>query len=127
MERIKTDPNTDCVFCKLINESEYWFRNPGAVAIKPLNPVTPGHLLFVPVVHRNPLDDLVPLHSALELARFHRRYFLIRPKERHFNLILNGGSDASQTVEHMHLHYVPRRPGDGLILPWTNQIKMGNV
>lgn len=35
------------------------------------------------------------------------------------NLIINQGPAASQTVEHLHVHYVPRRPNDGLKLPWS--------
>jgi histidine triad (HIT) family protein len=35
------------------------------------------------------------------------------------NIITSAGSDATQTVFHLHLHVVPRRAGDGLALPWT--------
>ena len=37
------------------------------------------------------------------------------------NLITSIGPAATQTVPHLHLHLVPRRPGDGLPLPWTPQ------
>lgn len=36
-----------------------------------------------------------------------------------FNLITSAGAAATQTVAHLHVHYVPRRTGDGLGLPWT--------
>ena len=36
-----------------------------------------------------------------------------------FNLITSAGSLATQTIGHLHVHIVPRRPGDGLHLPWT--------
>jgi histidine triad (HIT) family protein len=36
-----------------------------------------------------------------------------------FNIITSAGRDATQTVDHLHLHLVPRRPGDGLALPWA--------
>lgn len=38
-----------------------------------------------------------------------------------YNLITSVGSNATQTVHHLHVHYVPRVAGDGLHLPWTNQ------
>jgi len=41
----------------------------------------------------------------------------------HFNLITSSGQYATQTVHHLHIHYVPRRPGDGLTLPWTGQAR----
>jgi histidine triad (HIT) family protein len=36
------------------------------------------------------------------------------------NLIVSKGPSATQTVAHLHLHIVPRRPGDGLALPWSH-------
>jgi histidine triad (HIT) family protein len=38
---------------------------------------------------------------------------------RDYNLITSGGREATQTVMHAHVHYVPRRRGDGLKLPWS--------
>ena len=35
------------------------------------------------------------------------------------NLITSRGAAATQTVFHLHVHVVPRRPGDGLMLPWS--------
>ncbi|HEY3477867.1 MAG TPA: HIT domain-containing protein, partial [Streptomyces sp.] len=37
------------------------------------------------------------------------------------NIITSVGAAATQTVFHLHVHVVPRRVGDGLALPWTNQ------
>lgn len=36
-------------------------------------------------------------------------------------IITSIGANATQTVRHTHLHVVPRRPGDGLALPWTHE------
>jgi histidine triad (HIT) family protein len=47
----------NCVFCDRIEREEYDWRyegrngNPDVVRFEPLNPVTPGHLLFIPVEH----------------------------------------------------------------------------
>ena len=40
--------------------------------------------------------------------------------------LIAGGPLASQSINHLHIHYVPRRQDDGLLLPWTLQQK-GNV
>ncbi|WP_233534002.1 HIT family protein [Kitasatospora sp. SolWspMP-SS2h] len=34
------------------------------------------------------------------------------------NLIANAGPEAGATIGHLHLHVVPRRAGDGLVMPW---------
>ena len=44
-------------------------------------------------------------------------------QEDDFNLITSSGPAATQTIPHIHVHYVPRWPGDGLHLPWTGQEK----
>jgi histidine triad (HIT) family protein len=107
-----------CPFCEIVAG-----RAPGvfatwrdAVAIEPLNPVTPGHLLVVPRQHvadaaENPQVAAVTMERAAALAI---RYDAA-------NIITSIGEAATQTVEHLHLHVVPRRPGDGLALPWTGQ------
>jgi hypothetical protein len=42
---------------------------------------------------------------------------------RDYNLIVNSGSDAGQTIKHLHIHYVPRSKDDGLVMPWDAQKK----
>jgi len=90
------------------------------VTFEPLNPVTPGHRLFVPTFHLNPTNPL-DLWNGGELIASVGVWRTANKLQEDFNLILNGGAAASQTIEHAHLHYVPRRPDDGLKLPWTDQ------
>jgi len=116
---------TNCVFCDLANgNSEKVFRHhPGSVVhFEPLNPVTPGHMLFVPKQHVESASE-EPIVTA---NVFYRAADYANEKKRNasdFNLITSAGTNATQTVFHLHVHYVPRRPNDGLHLPWTGQIK----
>lgn len=125
---MKDQPEIGCPFCIRIEEKQYdeYFRLVfDVVTFEPLNPVTPGHRLFVPVDHVNPLQarDVWNSGDAMAAVGLWQMSNFDAPKE-HFNLILNAGSNASQTIQHMHLHYVPRREGDGLMLPWTNQVTL---
>jgi histidine triad (HIT) family protein len=36
-----------------------------------------------------------------------------------FNLITSAGEWATQTVMHLHIHYIPRQLNDKLSLPWS--------
>ena len=111
---------TDCPFCDRIERAEYDDIDLGTVHFEPLNPVTPGHRLFVPEEHQEHSDALVvdSIESAMgDAARWGRG------RGEDFNLIISSGSAATQTVAHVHVHYVPRREGDGLALPWTGQEK----
>lgn len=111
-----------CPFCEIIAvraPAKVCWAWPDAIAITPRNPVIDGHLLVIPNVHvedfrEDPMVTAVTAARAAELAQ--RTPF-------DANLITSAGVDATQSVRHLHLHLVPRRAGDGLMLPWTGQIK----
>lgn len=104
-----------CVFCAIIDGTAPAIvvrRWPYALAIVPLGPVTDGHLLVIPTVHvrdatENPAISALAMRAASELA------------QPPCNIITSAGAEATQTVWHLHLHVVPRRPGDRLALPWS--------
>jgi histidine triad (HIT) family protein len=114
--------DTPCPFCEIIAGRapavilEEWT---GAMAIKPLNPVTPGHVLIIPKVH---VADFAvsPLVSATVMEYAAR--FTVEWGVGDANVITSRGAAATQTVEHLHLHVIPRTVGDGLHLPWTGQV-----
>lgn len=114
-------PQSDCVFCKRIEKRQYLDEYLGVVWFEPLNPVTPGHLLFVPKRHANPKTTLFGMGAAmLAIDEFVSEREVFSPEQANIP-DFNAGRDASQTIEHLHVHYVPRRLNDGRILPWTNQ------
>lgn len=120
-----------CVFCKIIAGEEpatFVAEWDETVAFLPLNPVVEGHVLFVPREHVIAAHD-VPAVTAqvagrlaewawtVQLATAYRR----AGHREEYNLITSFGAAATQTIPHLHIHYVPRRAGDGLALPWTGQ------
>jgi len=111
----------DCVFCKRIlhREYDYKYSNLDTVQFEPLNPVVPGHMLFVPLVHVEEAAIMPPITGDVFQAAAMWAEFIHKP----FNLITSAGSAATQTVKHLHVHYIPRRKDDGLHLPWTGQVK----
>jgi len=70
-------------------------------------PVTPGHLLFVP--HYN--TDTV-IMDCFESAILHGRRMVADGKCDAFNIGINMGREAGQTVMYPHVHLIPRRAGD---------------
>ena len=106
-----------CVFCGIVNGDvradivKVW-RD--AIAFVPLNPVTDGHVLVVPKTHvadalQNPDVTAAVVKRASELAR------------GQCNLITSVGENATQSIYHLHIHIVPRRENDGLLLPWSKE------
>lgn len=117
----KCPPPYNCVFCEIIrlgNAQEFERHGYTAVSFIPLKPVTQGHRLFVPTQHSKDFSE-DPGHAA---AAFYHAGKHAAEKGVHFNLITSGGEFATQTIFHTHIHYVPRREGDGLHLPWTKRI-----
>lgn len=113
---------TDCVFCKIANAeapAQIVFENDACVCFVPLNPVTEGHVLAIPRAHvpsalASPEWAGITMRVAAEYAK-HRKYEGV-------NFITSCGEVATQSIFHLHIHIVPRRERDGLMLPWTGQI-----
>ena len=104
----------DCLFCNLpkkriIDEDEFM------VVIKDGFPVTKHHTLIIPKRH---VADYFGLHqpelnSLNSMLQKHKD--LITKKDKTvtgFNIGMNNGEDAGQTVFHCHVHLIPRRKGD---------------
>lgn len=106
-----------CVFCQILSGESpaevvtEWFD---AIAIKPPNPVTEGHLLVVP------RDHIADATEDPELAGIVMQWAAVLANKP-CNLITSAGPEATQTIDHLHIHIVPRREGDGLCLPWTQK------
>lgn len=118
MSQLNSTPDT-CVFCKKIQAGDYLFESPkyNAVAFKPLNPAVKGHMLFVTREHiPNAGYDPRAAGEAFSFAADFADQQLPA-----YNLIASAGDAATQTIGHLHIHYIPRTPEDGLQLPWTNQ------
>jgi histidine triad (HIT) family protein len=81
-----------------------------------IRPITPGHVLVVPLAHASDLANLEPATGghlftvAQDLAAAIREAGL---KADGINLFLADGEAAGQEVFHVHLHVFPRFAGDG--------------
>ncbi len=102
-----------CPFCTLPVHRIVAESRAGCV-IRDAFPVSPGHTLVIPRRHiasffdlaadeRNGLMDLLEqAKAALDLE--------MRPDA--YNIGINDGKDAGQTVAHVHIHLIPRYQGD---------------
>lgn len=70
-------------------------------------PVTEGHLLFVPKY-----NTIGVLRDALEDAVKHGIEQMVSGEWDGFNVGVNVGTAAGQTVDWPHVHLIPRRRGD---------------
>ena len=104
---------TTCPFCDL-DSSRIYLETDAALAIPDAFPIAQGHTLVVPKRHVASLFDL----SDEEQAAVWRLVTMVRAKLWHdlnpdgFNIGINDGQAAGQTVCHAHVHVIPRREGD---------------
>ena len=107
----------DCLFCRVVtgDASAHVVLDDGTtVAFLDHRPLFPGHCLLVPRQHYETLTDLpeelvAPLFSAAR--RLARAVETAMGAEGSFVALNNR---VSQSVPHLHVHAVPRRPKDGL-------------
>jgi len=103
-----------CVFCD-VPQARVLAENELAFAVADKFPVTPGHTLVIPKRH---VADYFELGQAevkavhFLLAQLKSQRQLDDPLVEGFNVGINSGAAAGQTVFHCHMHLIPRRQGD---------------
>ena len=103
-----------CIFCS-IDTSRVIARNKLAYAIKDGFPVTQEHTLIIPHRHAETFFDLTKdeISACLNLLREQRNHIIENDSSvTGFNIGINAGASAGQTVFHCHIHLIPRRTGD---------------
>jgi len=77
-------------------------------------PISPGHTLIIPRRHIASFFDATSAErtSLLELLDVARNQLVKAFAPAGFNIGINDGAAAGQTVPHMHIHLIPRFAGD---------------
>ncbi|MFI4948377.1 MAG: HIT family protein [Alphaproteobacteria bacterium] len=119
-----------CIFCRIVKGEVPCFRlfeDDDTLAFMDINPVHDGHCLVIPKAHYPNVFEIAPeamaaaSHTAMRLARVVNE--VLKPDG--LNLIQSNGKGAAQSVPHFHLHVLPRRLGDGLLVNW--ELKPGDM
>jgi len=98
-----------CVFCD-IEESQKILENEHFFVIRDIRPVSRGHCLIiskrhVPSYFELDAQELPSLHSITVQTK---AYLDEKYQASGYNLAINHGRSAGQTVFHFHLHLIPR-------------------
>jgi ATP adenylyltransferase len=106
--------DSKCPFCD-ISSSRILRESGTCVVIHDGYPVTKLHTLIIPKIHSETYFDLgVEERNDVELHLAEERKIILYSDASvtAFNVGMNCGMDAGQTVMHCHIHLIPRRPGD---------------
>ena len=111
--------NEKCIFCKhddtFSDPSKIIFENKYSYSRYDGFPVTPLHALIIPYEHvedyfKLSLNQIADIRDTLQAT-------LLITKKRDpsivgYNIGINSGKAAGQTIPHLHIHFIPRREGD---------------
>ena len=100
-----------CEFCDHGNEV---MGNDLAYAVYDKHPVSEGHMLVIPRRHVASFfaTSREEREALMELLKGARDHLIAEFSPQGFNLGINEGGAAGQTIEHLHIHLIPRYEGD---------------
>lgn len=104
----------ECLFCNIPKE-RIIAQNELAYAVRDGFPVTPLHTLIIPKSHAIDYFALTPselLGCDQLIKKLSTEIKREDPAVDGFNIGLNAGESAGQTIFHCHFHLIPRRSGD---------------
>jgi diadenosine tetraphosphate (Ap4A) HIT family hydrolase len=102
-----------CAFCTM-SSVRVIDENATAMVIRDGFPVSPGHTLLIPKRHTGSFFDLSEQERSDLLALLDRakRMLDAELQPQGYNIGINDGAAAGQTVPHLHVHLIPRFDGD---------------
>jgi len=112
--QLKRTEKLDCPFCNPDTERELIVESATAYAIYDKYPVNIGHALIIPKRHCADYFDLIFKEQAACMLMLNKVKEIVtaRFKPDGFNVGINVGEAAGQTVPHVHIHLIPRYIGD---------------
>lgn len=102
-----------CVFCRIVRKeipAKLLFENDHVFAFHDINPQAPVHVLVIPKVHLDSLQDLASAELGAELLQGVREVVRrLDLGQAGFRTVINTGRDGGQSVDHLHLHVLAGR------------------
>ncbi|MEI6756263.1 MAG: histidine triad nucleotide-binding protein [Chlorobium sp.] len=107
-----TQEKSDCLFCRIVSgeiPASIIYRNDHVIAFRDITPVTPQHVLIIPLKHIASLNDLAPEDEAIAghiLLAAGVVAEMIGIRQSGYRLVFNTGKEALQSVFHIHGHLI---------------------
>jgi histidine triad (HIT) family protein len=107
-----------CLFCAIAMgniPSASLYEDGRVMAFLDIKPLAEGHALVVPKRHAAKLEDAAPedRHALMDAVALLAPILARATGTKDCTVAINNGPDAGQEVQHVHVHLVPRKAGDG--------------
>src|SRR5204863_10204173 len=102
----------DCLFCKIAageTPADVVRESDRTVAFRDINPQAPTHVLVIPREHHADLGELVRDESLLTVVLREAVAIAAADGLDSYRVVFNTGSEAGQTVFHVHAHVLGGR------------------
>ncbi|MEX2033381.1 MAG: HIT family protein [Candidatus Colwellbacteria bacterium] len=108
----------DCLFCKIAKKEipvEVICENEEALSFLDVNPFVLGHALIIPKSHAENIGDLRDEEVGPVFQTVKKVTGMLKKAlgPEGFTIGINHGRISGQSVPHLHIHVIPRYPGDG--------------
>ncbi len=120
------EKNKNCIFCSLINgdiPAEFIYEDDMFVAFFDKFPGGFGHVLVVPKAHVENLFELTDdiMEKIMKVVQKVGLSLKEALNVESLNLVQNNGIIAGQSVNHFHIHLIPRVENDSINIHWETQ------
>ena len=106
----------NCLFCKIIRgeiPSGKVYEDELIFAFRDINPQAPTHVLVIPKIHLNDMNGVTAENSHVVARIFEKIPEIAKAEgleESGYRVVSNCGSDACQSVQHLHFHILGGKP-----------------
>ena len=104
-----------CVFCDPeVREKEAFYEDETNIALVNIKPAVEGHILLMPKRHVESFIELTEKEAADMFSSVEKIYSILKKayNAAAFNLVIQDGPEAGQSISHLHMHICPRVKGD---------------
>lgn len=122
----------NCIFCDIVNgkeDAEILYENDEVISFLDIRPVNYGHALVVPKKHFENFSSLPDsnLKELISATQFLSEKIVSSLEADGFNVIVNNGTAAGQTIFHFHFHIIPRFKNDFNFKPMFKSYENNNM
>lgn len=104
----------ECIFCKEFDKDRIIYEDDTWIAVLDAFPVAMGHTLLIPKRHCETFFDLNYIESSTFMATIGIVKMILdtKFKPNGYNVGANCGKASGQSINHCHIHIIPRYDGD---------------
>lgn len=111
----------ECIFCKILKgeiPTKKVFENDKFIVILDAFPANIGHCLVIPKKHFENIFEIddETIAQAIKIAKLIAKSLKQNLNIENINILQNNGSIAGQSVNHFHIHVIPRFENDNVTI-----------